>query len=74
MEHAYCYPYEIKGNNYGKLYHLEFLLQLSKKENVKGIIGNTTDCLDLAAFIGYNVVNFHQIVYFNPSYFQFSKN
>jgi hypothetical protein len=56
---TYCFPYTINDVDYGKLYHLELLLQLSKIKNVRGIIGNTSGCLDLAAFIGYNVLNLH---------------
>ncbi|CAF3442121.1 unnamed protein product, partial [Rotaria sp. Silwood2] len=31
-----------------------------KLENVKGIIGNTRSCLDLAAFVDHCVLNLHQ--------------
>ncbi|CAF3966748.1 unnamed protein product [Rotaria sordida] len=55
-----CFPYEIENHDYGKLFHLEFLLQILKLKNVKGIIGNTSGCLDLAAFVGHNVLNLHQ--------------
>jgi hypothetical protein len=54
------FPYEIEGHDYGKLYHLELLLQLSKMKNLKGIIGNTSGYLDLAGFLGHHVLNLHQ--------------
>ncbi|CAF1509032.1 unnamed protein product, partial [Rotaria sordida] len=57
---TYCFPYEIENHDYGKLFHLEFLLQILKLKNVKGIIGNTSGCLDLAAFVGHNVLNLHK--------------
>ncbi|CAF4653964.1 unnamed protein product [Rotaria sp. Silwood2] len=56
----HCFPYEIQNIDCGKLFHLEFLLQVSKLKNLQGIIGNTSGCLDLAAFVGHNVLNFHQ--------------
>jgi hypothetical protein len=55
-----CFPHQIDSIDYGKLFHLEFLLQLFKIKNLIGIIGNTSGCLDLAAFIGHNVLNLHQ--------------
>jgi hypothetical protein len=55
-----CFPHKIDSIDYGKLFHLEFLLQSLKMENLRGIVGNTSGCLDLAAMIGHNAVNLHQ--------------
>ncbi len=45
--------------DFGKLKHLELLLCLQKLSFLKGIIGNTSGTLDLAAFLGHNVYNIH---------------
>lgn len=51
-----------KDEDFGKLAHLELFLRLyDVRENIqlKGIIGNTSGTLDLAAFIGHRVFNIH---------------
>ena len=50
--------------DYGKLLHLQLLLTLKEEEEaiqLKGIIGNTSGTLDLAAFIGHRVFNIHTL-------------
>ena len=44
----------------GKYFHLNLFLKLKKLENLKGIIGNTSGTLDLAAFLGHKVYNCHE--------------
>ena len=55
-----CFSTKINLDGHEKLFHLQFLLQLLEFKELKGIIGNTSGCLDLAAFIGHNVLNLHQ--------------
>ena len=53
-----------KVTDYGKLLHLQLLLTLKEEEKeiqLKGIIGNTSGTLDLAAFIGHRVFNIHTL-------------
>lgn len=50
--------------DFGKLKHLELILALKGLKFLKGIFGNTSGTLDLAAFIGHNVYNIH---HFNQS-------
>ena len=53
-----------KVPDYGKLRHLQLLLLLKEEEEaiqLKGIIGNTSGTLDLAAFIGHRVFNIHTL-------------
>lgn len=45
--------------DHGKLYHLQLLQQLLLLNNLRGVIGNTSGTLDLAAFIGHRVYNLH---------------
>lgn len=52
----------ITGKDLGKICHMALLLKLYEEtENFKiaGIIGNTSGTLDLAAFIGFKVLNLH---------------
>lgn len=55
-----CFPYILPGGDFGKLFHVEFLRQLAKLEHIKGFIGNTSGCLDIAAFVGHRVLDLHQ--------------
>ena len=52
-----------KVTDYGKLLHLQLLLTFKEEEEIqlKGIIGNTSGTLDLAAFIGHRVFNIHTL-------------
>lgn len=45
--------------DFGKLKHLELLIALRTLDFLKGIIGNTSGTLDVAAFIGHFVYNIH---------------
>ena len=50
--------------DYGKLLHLQLFLTLKETEGaiqLKGIIGNTSGTLDLAALIGHRVFNIHTL-------------
>jgi hypothetical protein len=47
------------------LIHVVLNLQSSKMKNIKGIISNTTGCLNFGAFVGHDVVNFHR---FHPKF------
>ncbi len=49
-----------QSNDYAKILHLEILDKLLSLPTLKGIIGNTSGTLDLAAFIGHRVYNIHQ--------------
>jgi hypothetical protein len=44
-----------------KFFHLQLLLKLFELPNCKGIIGNTSGTLDIAAFIGHKVFNIHHL-------------
>ncbi len=50
---------ENPGYDFSKLKHLELLLALRQLDFLKGIIGNTSGTLDVAAFIGHDVYNIH---------------
>eukprot|EP00731_Ephydatia_muelleri_P037649 Em0528g5a len=59
--------------DYGKLLHLQLLLTLKEEEEaiqLKGIIGNTSGTLDLAAFIGHRVFNIHILGQPSPHQYQ----
>jgi len=55
----------------GKLAHLELLIRLydiKSEIDLRGIIGNTSGTLDLAAFIGHRVFNIHHFDYLHFDY------
>lgn len=54
---------KIKNHDYGKILHLEILDQLLDLPQLKGVVGNTSGTLDLAAFLGHRVFNIHQFTY-----------
>ena len=49
------------GKDHAKICHLDLLLGLLKLKNLVGMIGNTSGVLDLAAFIGHRVYNYHKL-------------
>lgn len=49
----------IPDYDFGKLKHLELLLALRQLDFLKGIVGNTSGTLDVAAFMGHHVYNIH---------------
>lgn len=49
------------GEDNGKYFHLQLLLNLRSLPNLRGIIGNTSGTLDLAGFLGHNVYNLHNV-------------
>ena len=56
------FPFNIEGKDFGKLRHISLLLELHQQQddlNLKGVIGNTSGTLDMAAFIGHRVFNLH---------------
>lgn len=59
-----CYMLDVatKANDdWGKMFHLELMHELANSKKVKGVIGNTSGMLDLAAFVGNDVYNLHKI-------------
>lgn len=62
-ERTYLFPYYINNNrqtDYGKILHLRLLIRLQALPNLRGIIGNTSGTLDVAAFVGHRVYNLHE--------------
>jgi hypothetical protein len=54
-------PGKLNGTtDYGKFYHLHILLGLIDVDNVK-FVGNTSGTLDVAALMGYQVYNLHNL-------------
>jgi hypothetical protein len=57
------FPFNVEGQDFGKLRHISLLLELYQQRdelNLKGIIGNTSGTLDIAALMGHRVLNLHK--------------
>ncbi len=52
-----CFPYILLNDEFEKLFLLDFLRESVKLEDVKGYMGNTSGCLDVAAFLGHRVLD-----------------
>ena len=48
------------GMDCAKFQHLDLMSRIAKLSQIKGVIGNTSGTLDLAAFLGNRVYNIHQ--------------